>query len=76
MQKNRCFTLFSPLFQQLPVTVIGTFQYAHLLDGYSVEFDKTLSLWYTLLNEYGVKVFHVREADKLVYSRIIADIAF
>ena len=45
------------------------------MDGYVVELHKTFALRYTLVNEDGVNVLHIREADKLIDSGVVADIA-
>ena len=64
------------LFQQLSVAAIGVLQHAHLPDGYPVEFDEPFSLRHALSDEYGIEVFHVRQADQFVDGGIIADVAF
>ena len=63
------------LFQQLSVAAIGVLQHAHLLDDYPVEFDEPFSLRHALSDEYGIEVFHVRQADQFVDGGIIADVA-
>ena len=42
------------LFQQLPTFII--LQHLHLLDGNLIEFDKSLSLWHTVVDKYGVDI--------------------
>jgi len=60
--------------QQLPTFVI--FQYLHLVNGNLIEFDKALTLWYTIVDEDRIEVLHVRKADELVDGGIITNVAF
>ena len=33
-------------------------------------------MWHSVVDEYSVDIFHVREADEFVDSGIVADVAF
>ena len=62
------------LFQQFPIFI--PFQHLHLLNGYLIEFDKTFSLWHSVIDQYGIDILHIREADEFVNGSIITDIPF
>ena len=61
------------LFQQFPALIV--FQHLHLLDGNPIEFDEPLALWHTVVDEHGIDVLHIREADEFVNCGIVADVA-
>ena len=61
-------------FQQFPTAIV--FKYLHLLDGNLVELHKTFALGHTVVDEYGVDVLHVRQADEFVDGGVVADVAF
>ncbi len=58
--------------QQLPVII--PFQYLHLLDGNLVEFYQALTLRHSVIDENGIDVLHIREADEFVDGSIVANI--
>ena len=60
-------------FQQFSFTIV--FQYLHLLNGYLVELHESFALGHTVVDEYGIDIFHVREANKLIDGGIVTDIA-
>ena len=62
------------LLQQPPAAVV--FQHLHLLDGYPIELHEAFALRHTVVDEHGVDVLHVREADEFIDGGIVADIAF
>ena len=74
-QVSNLLLLFVSL-DQFPPAVAAAFQYLHLPDGDPVEPDETLALRYALLDEYGIEVFHIREAYQLVDRGIVADVPF
>ena len=51
-------------------------QHGHLLDGYLVEFLKTLLLRHTFVDKDRIEVLHVAQTNQLVNGRIIADVTF
>ena len=52
------------------------FQNPHLLDGDFVQFNQTLALRNTLVDEYGIEVLHIRQANQLIYGGIVTNVAF
>jgi len=44
--------------------------------GYLIEFDESLALWHTVVDENRIEVLHVRKADELVDGGIITNVAF
>jgi len=48
---------YSPLLQQSPVII--AFQYLHLLNGNMVEFNESLSLWHSVIDEYSIDILHI-----------------
>ena len=60
------------LFHQFPPIHIR--QHSHLLDGNPVQFQQTLLLIHTFLDENGIQVFHVRKADQFIDRGIIPNI--
>ena len=61
-------------FQQIPAAIV--FQNLHLLNGYLVEFYEAFALRHTVVDEHGIDILHVREADELVYDGIVSNVAF
>ena len=59
--------------QQPPLAVL---QHSHLLDGNLVKLDQSLALWQPLVNEDGIEVFHVGEADEFVDGCIVTNVSF
>ena len=46
-----------PLLQQSPVIIV--FQYLHLLNGNTVEFNEPLPLWHSVIDEYSIDILHI-----------------
>jgi hypothetical protein len=70
--KTNCAGIVSS--QQFPV--FHVLQYAHLPDGDSVQLYQPFAPGKSFVDEYGVDVFHVREANQPVDSGAVADVAF
>ena len=52
-----CRDLRDPLLQQSPVIIV--FQYLHLLNGNTVEFNEPLPLWHSIIDEYSIDILHI-----------------
>ena len=52
------------------------FQYLHLLDGNLIQLNQSFALGQALVNEHGIEVLHVRQANQLIDSGIVTDVAF
>ncbi|ADV43320.1 hypothetical protein Bache_1313 [Bacteroides helcogenes P 36-108] len=61
------------LFQILLVYV---FQKLHLFYGYPIEAEKPLMLRDAVVDEDGIQILHIREANQLVDIGIVAHVAF
>ena len=46
------------------------------MDGYLIEFYKSLSLWNSLLDKYSIQIFHIGQAYKFIDGGIIPNITF
>ena len=66
--------LQADLLQQSPPLIV--LQHSHLLDGNLVELDQSFALWQLLVDEEGVEIFHVGEADDLVDGCIVTNVSF
>ena len=54
---------------------IITFKHFHLLNGNLIQLYQSLALGQALVDEHGIQVFHVRQADQLIDSGIVAYVA-
>lgn len=55
--------------------VLHVFEDAHLLDSDAVEAVEAIALGHAFVDEDSVEVFHVAEANQLIDSGIVSDVA-
>ena len=58
------------------VFLVYVFQKLHLLNGYPVKADKPFVLRQAIVDENGIQILHIREANQLVDTGIVAHVSF
>ena len=65
---------YCPLLQHF--SAFNFLQHIHLLDSNCVEFLQSVALRNIVVYQYGVDIFHIREAYQFIDSSVVAYIAF